>query len=526
MSSSRRIPLILLLLLLATISRTSTAQSLADTLYLRFLPPNEAARSLTPPSITNGETPIVVRYTLIAGIAVYEARAACHPTALSFFGVRDTVPAQFCTPDNNAILLSYTVYAAVVNEFGPEVQPYADFLRRQGLEPVSSSTDRATLNGWANFAGNRLANYFANDGWNSLGNINRQFNRVRFEDYTGYRPANNPYAPPVRLYRPLRWQPQAIELDSPGRLVHQIHVVPHIGVRVTPLVLPREESQKRRPTPPYRRPNAALRIRMADRKAIRAGLREVLGISARLTGMQRFLALWWDNKLVSTAGISAFYEFDNELTPFEAAQQFMGEMLAQHDALLTAWREKRRNDLARPRALLQNLRPGMRVSAFVDESVGVQSVRVEDWRPFLAEQPHSEFPSNSAALCYAAMEHIQEYHRIVKGRLNTIKIRYPAGTLPFPTREDMTVAFESPLAAADVCGESRLWGGVHFRPAVDAGKSIGKGIGKIALEHILELGMGRVPEGCERCEMHRMRLQMAMGNATMHPADRLRSDEM
>ncbi|KAI0556537.1 PAP2-like haloperoxidase [Gracilaria domingensis] len=374
---------------------------------------------------------------------------------------------------------------------------YADFLRRLNLEPVSPSRDPSTLNGWANRAGDRLANFFQNDGWNSLGDRSRQTGRVPFEDFTGYRPVNSPYDEPFRLARPLRWVPDQLDLGN-ARLAHQIHVVPQIARAVDPLIVPAAEAAKRRVSPPFRRPNAR-KISYRDRRVAERLVNQVLETAATVTPQQRFYARWWDNKLLSTGGISGFYETAAQLTPFQVAQQFLGEMLSQHDALVLTWREKRRHDLVRPGTLIRNLRRNQRFNSFISEEVGFGQVRAEDWRSLISAQPHSEFPSGSAALCTAAMEHIETYVRNKMGFVPSIKIRYAAGSLPFFLPQDTTVAFGSPLQAAANCAQSRLWAGVHFPPALPAGERIGRGIGRIVFQHMKTLGEGRVPNNCTRC---------------------------
>ena len=488
--------LTLVLLFLISSAHAKDGTSLADKLYLRFLPPNEAAMAITPPEIITAETPIVIRYTLIIGIAVYEARAACHPKALSFFGTKDRVPRWFCSADNEAILFSYTTYVAISLEYPLAAATYANFLRKNGLEPASKSRNTTTLNGWANVIGNRLSKYFARDGWNSLGDLSRDHFRLPFEDYTNYQPVNDPYI--RRPKKPLRWQPLSFTIDRLGRFAHQIHVTPQIGTKVEPLAISSKDMNRRVTRSPYHNPKRLKKLNPKDNRFVQAQLDDLLRISTKLTPMQRFLARWWDNKLFATAAMSAFYEFENRLTPFEAAQQFMGEMIAQHDALVTVWREKRRHDLARPRSLLKFLRPGQTVKTFISEKKGVGRVFVEDWKGLLNDQPHSEFPSGSAALCFASSEHLQEYHKRVKGRVPPFKVLFPKGTYPFSFR-DTTVIYANPMEAARSCAESRLWGGVHFRPAVQAGMNIGRGIGKIALEHVLTLGRGKVPSKCNRC---------------------------
>lgn len=472
-------------------------ESLADKLYLRFLPANDAARALANAAIFAAETPITIRFTLMAGAAVYDSRAACHPVALSFFGTKDDVPPSFCTDDNNAILTSYTTYVAIAREFPGQARTYGQFLRKQGLEPQSNSRDRSTMNGWANYIGNRMADFFANDGWNSLGKLSNDRFPAPFQDYTNYQPVNQPYA--KRPRKPLRWQPLPFEVDGLGRFAHQIHVTPQIAVAVDPLVLTQQDMNSRVTRSPYLNPDKYNKLNTLDRRNVQKRLNEMLRTSVKLTPGQIFLARWWDNKLFSTAGISAYYEGASGLSKFQVAQQFMGEMISQYDALIITWREKRRHDLARPRSLLQIVRPGQTVRSFVNEKEGVSHVSTEDWRPLIREQPHSEFPSGSAALCFAAMEHIQEYVKQVKGSVPDIKIRYPANTFPF-NQQDVTVAYEDPQKAARGCAESRLWAGVHFRPSVEAGAKIGRGIGRIVLNHVLMLGRGKVPAGCARCQ--------------------------
>lgn len=491
--------LALQLLLCAHLARVDAQATLADRLFLDFLPPNGAARAVAPPSIFFAETPIVIRYTLIGGIAIYEARAACHPTALSFFGTRDAVPRAFCAEPALSILASYVTHRALRREFPAEAASYAAFLRAQSLEPVSSSRNMSTIGGWANVIGERLEQFFVDDGWNSIGDRNRDNFQMPFEDFTQYKPENHAGLPPDQLVKPLRWQPLRFAIDPLGTFATQIHVVPHIGQTVRPLVLSTAEFENRKAASPFReKDRGRAGILAADERKARMLIQQVLNRSSNLSLMQRFFAQWWNNKLVSTAGISSFYSKSARLTRFETAQQFMGEMLAQHDALLLAWKEKRRHDLARPRTLLNYFRRGS-VRSFIGPENRVGNARVVDWQPLVREQPHSEFPSASAAICTAAMEHIELYVKWKRGRVAPVEISYPANSLPFAQTRAVTVRFNSPTEAAKSCGDSRLSAGVHFGPAVPAGAALARGIAERALRDVMMLENGTVPSGCVRC---------------------------
>lgn len=491
----------LLLLSQVLVYAFNVPPGIANILHVTFNPPNVPAIRLTPRSILTAETPIVVRYTLIGAAAIYDPQAACQPKALSFFGVRDFIPQRFCTRDMSAVLQSLTLYRALRIEFPNEMSSWAVYLREVGIEPVGNTTDRNTLHGWAAFAGDRIARYFRNDGWNSLGDRGRSF-RQQFRDFTNYKPLNCPTDDPRSLRRPLRWQPMINEQDRRGRFSAQVHVVPHIGNTVTPLVLTETQVTARRQPSPYVSPSKFRSISPKDLESVRRGLREVIQASLTLTPGRRFLANWWNNKLVSTAAISSFYETAANLSRFQIAQQFLGEMMAQHDALIVVWKEKRRHDLARPRTVLLNVRRGQRFMAYARQVRQVRSVTAEQWLPFIDEQPHSEFPSGSAALCTAAMEHIETYTRSRFGSVPPIKIRVPLGAgamLQFDLERDETVSFRGPTEAALNCGESRLWAGVHFRPAIVAGARVGKGVGKIVFDHIMMLDRGIRPSNCKRC---------------------------
>lgn len=178
------------------------------------------------------------------------------------------------------------------------------------------------------------------------------------------------------------------------------------------------------------------------------------------------------------------------------------DMIAQHDACIVAWREKVRHDLVRPSTILKEVLKGKNVPAFVSNEQGVQPVPVEEYRPFLAEQPHSEFPSASAVICTASLEGIQLGFDTLNGRNNSLgPFGFPAppGIFPFDINETVQVLFNTTQDAIKNCAMSRLWAGMHFRPSIEAGQQLGKGIGEQALKQMISLYRGKVPSGCDRC---------------------------
>lgn len=478
--------------------------TLLDVLTPTFAPVNAAARILFTADVFRFQTPLVIRYVTFFALALYEPIAACHPSALSFFGVRDQIGPNFCSPLPQIKIFHYIFHRLVAQEFPDQAPSIAAFLRENGLTPDSLSTDTSTEIGWANHVAERAAKYFRSDGWNSLGDRNRHDFRQPYADFTGYTPANLAQQPVSALVKPLRWQPLVQPVGRTGEFRAQVHVIPHVG-EAKPLALTKDDLDDRVSESPYNNPNGRDSLGKADRELMESLIRKYFRTSRLLTVQQRFEAALWENKLLSLGGFIPFYRtiFD-EITDFENAWWFMGEMIAQYDAVIVAWREKRRNDLVRPTTIIRRLWEGRIVSAFVNTDVGVKRVRAEEFEPLLPTQPHSEYPSASATICTASLENLRAAFNDKFGDNFT----EPAFVLPvipgvFRILPDEGVRFdlvyETLEEAAKGCGLSRLYGGVHFGPSVREGLRLGRGIGRKAYLQMASLVSGAVPENCDRC---------------------------
>lgn len=160
-----------MLILQASGQQTTGATPLEEVLRPVFFPVgNEVANVMFPPSILFAQTPIQVRYSFLYVISRREVYAACNPTALSFFGTKDVIPKSFCEKQSDFwTVITYINYHALVLDFPGEMAVLANFLLKVGLDANTESTNTSTLEGWGKIYGNRMANYFARDGWNSLG---------------------------------------------------------------------------------------------------------------------------------------------------------------------------------------------------------------------------------------------------------------------------------------------------------------------------------------------------------------------
>ena len=483
----------------------SANQTLAESIAVSFNPLSPGASALFPSSIVAVETPIAVRYALFNSIAAYQITAACDPVALSFLGTKDIAdPDKICDPLSQLIIYYQQTYRLIRDEFPEEAAGLARFLIPLGVNVLDETTDISTPIGWANVNSVPLREYFKNDGWNALGDESKTYYKFPFQDTTNYQPQNNPLTSPNDLPKPLRWQPLTFT-DFKGRFGNQIHVTPHIGSTGKPLVLSMEDYESRVAPSPYKSPNVSMKIDPEDEATMRKRIDDLFAQTRTLDDERVALAYWWDNKFISLGPLADFYstELGLDNTDF-AAFATLGDMLAQHDAILVAWKEKRRHDLVRPTTMIRRLLSGQTVNAYRGIGLGNGMIDADEWEPLLPVQPHSEYPSGSAVLCTASIERLKlglEEAVGPNGTIPALRANPPLALLPGnPIRRTVSFRFETLEQATASCGESRLYGGVDFEPAVIEGNKLGKGIGKAAYEHVKDLVEGRIPKNCLRCK--------------------------
>lgn len=479
--------------------------TLSETITPTVIPPNEALAALFSPPIIFVETPIAIRFALLLLAATHQYVAACHPVALSFFGTKDFIPARFCkSPDANAYINALLYYRILESEFPMEAATWGAFLTKNGVDIFDTSSDTNTKAGWANVMIQPYINYFKSDGWNSQGDLSKRNFRNQYEDYSGYKPENHAALMPDELRRPLRWQPLTSHSDSRGKFSSQIHVVPQIATSVKPLVLSQTQFMAREVSSPFKNPNRRTTLSKTDEKKSLELIQRLFKRSQKVNNEKIALAYFWEGKVASLGSFIPFYRVVFQYDLFTRHYLSLAEGLAQHDAALVAWKEKRRHDLVRPPTLIKRLLKGKKVRAWRGIGQGIGIVKAEEWQPIIPIQPHSEFPSASATICSAALENLEFglNHLVLKGNgtIPPFSFNLSRTTVPnYPFKDSVFVTFGSPADAIRSCGQSRLDSGVHFGPSVPAGHKLGKGIGRASFEHVTDLMEGRVPKNCARC---------------------------
>ena len=115
--------------------------------------------------------------------------------------------------------------------------------------------------------------------------------------------------------------------------------------------------------------------------------------------------------------------------------------------------------------------------------------------------PHTEYPSASACMCFAWANAFIEYfgvddwsEQLPNGNVRTWT-QFSSAVEPLSTpSQDISYSFSSFSEAAEICGQSRLWGGMHFTKSIEAGQELCKNIGQRAANTMESLYNGEIPD--------------------------------
>ncbi len=343
--------------------------------------------------------------------------------------------------------------------------------------------------------GIQVSRGFQDDGWNSSGALTYDpetdsivpctANCVTYSDPTGYRPVNPPPRPKRwNKYRCngrcRRWQPLP-ENDQHGNIKRQDHVTPHIGFMARRYVR-KKQGRVRNPRYSYYK----------EAKLVIKRMRDTASNKTRQASVDFF-----DNKLLVRALIQNRVRVQFPQHSFEDHIYYVYWLgAAEMDALLQSWHEKIRWDLVRPTTYIQRW-GGHRLFTYNGNrsSSGPEMIAARDFQAYQRVMPHSEYPSASAALCTAYLDFTDAYTSSRYGEtLSDLRVgprHFSVGcNSRFPFRlgcsEEKKLQFRNMEQLRDVCGQSRLWGGMHFTASVRASERLVSGIGNEAFQLEME----------------------------------------
>jgi membrane-associated phospholipid phosphatase len=200
--------------------------------------------------------------------------------------------------------------------------------------------------------------------------------------------------------------------------------------------------------------------------------REVYDIGLKLTKEQKNIADFWDCNPFATQTVGHMMYSVKKISPAghwigitgvanrKIKQDFVSALkiyslvsIAIYDAIICAWDEKYRSNYIRP------------VTA-------IHQFYSPTWQPHLQTPPFPEYPSGHSVISNAAATVLTHFYG------NSFKfvddVEKPYG---LPAR-----SFPSFIYAAEEAAISRLFGGIHFREAIENGKTMGRNVGMMVIE--------------------------------------------
>ena len=421
-------------------------------------------------SPTLGDATLINRFRFIVSLAMVDAAAPYHPTAVGMYTRVPRRPQEEWTNANINTAMMYGAFNALQGLLPERDSVWREMMTDFSLDPDDNNTDPATAVGIGNTAGLGAHQARLYDGINQTG---------YYKDTTGYAPVNTAF----ELRDPARWQP-GLRRQGVGVYTVQQFVTPQLANMEPMAPFNPRQFRVAPPADSY----------AVDTDAYKAQLDVVLETSANLNDERKLKAELFDNKVASLGLSYIKIAADLGLSPADIARGYFLKVAAWMDASIVTWQEKARFDAVRPFSVVPYLYGDEPVTAWGGPGQGRAEIPASQWQAYLPENDHSEYPSGSTCGCYA---HAQALRRFTGTDELNWSITYPAGTSriePGVTpASDMTLTFETWTEFADDCGESRHWGGVHFVPAVEASAAYCSVFGDMAYEYYLTLMDGTAP---------------------------------
>ena len=418
-----------------------------------------------------GDATLINRINMVVSLGMMDAAAPYHETAVGMYTRIPRQPENERTERNINIAMLHAAYQALVGLLPQRAPVWRDMLSDYGLNPDDESGDESTPVGIGNLAGRGALAGRLRDGMNQLGN---------YQDNTGYMPVNSAYV----LRDPSRWQP-GLRLHGSG-----VYTVQHF---VTPQLANTEpvgafDPRQFRVAPP-------IASDPEDWDAYKEQADAVLEVSANLTDEQKLKAELFDNKILSLGLSFVHLAQENNWSPADTVRGYFLKTAAAMDGSIVTWQEKARYDAVRPFSAIRHIYGDEPVTAWGGPGAGTLEIPASQWRSYLPEADHPEYPSGSTCGCYAQAQAVRRFSG--SDDLNWT-VAYPAGSSRvepgITPAQDLALSFATWTDFARDCGQARVWAGVHFPAAVEASVALCADFGDLAYNYLRELMDGTAPQ--------------------------------
>lgn len=451
---------------------------------------NEAALSAV--RETKMGPPMVARSLAVIHTAMYDAWAAYDDVALSnTLGAVARRPLQERSAANRAKAMSFAAHAALLDQFPTQRAAFDTRLASLGLSASQGSAEPGTAEGVGRSSALAVLQHCHKDGANQLGNLTPS--GIAYADYTKYSPRNpsmlvSQATALVDIPAPGYWQPLSY-IDASGTLKTPTYLAASWG-EVTPFALP--SASALRPAGPAV-PGTPEYLAQAE---------VVMQTQVSLTERQKVIAEYWADGPSSETPpghwclFGQFISARDKHTDDDDVKMFYALTNALFDAGIAAWDAKRVYDSARPITAIRFLMHGKTIIGYGTDGVaaGLQAIKGESWIPFqptsFPTPPFPEHVSGHSTFSAAAAEVLARYTGSDDFGMQHLK---PAGSMliapGLPTR-DVLLEWETFSDAATEAGMSRIYGGIHFDSANEAGQSMGHEAGALVFSKAARLWRG------------------------------------
>lgn len=420
------------------------------------------------------EPTVSARFFAILSTAIYDAWTAYNTKAVAVVsGTELKSRGGAASEANKREAISHAAYTVLVALAPQRRRALVERMAALGYDPDAASAPAEIGRG----AARAVLARFRVDGANEPG---------AFADTTGYRTKGAEDA--------AAWQP-ILSFGTP-----QLPTTPQ-WPRVLPFALKRAD-QYRPPPPP-----APATVAWSQQ------IKTLIAVAGALTGAQKASAEYWNEWGSAPAShlieLTSFAANLRKLRTDDDVRLFFVVSNALLDASIAAWDAKYVYDYARPISVIHAMgdvpikawRPRSLPAVLAYSSpattaalaataspAGIAEIKAADWEPYLPTPPFPSYVAGHSTFC-AAWARVMtlatgspelNFRQTVKHLYVEQSELVPPVTLDYPTYE----------AAAEACGQSRIWGGVHWPDDIARGADLGRSVGENAWDRAQQYLLG------------------------------------
>lgn len=421
--------------------------------------------------------PMTARAIAMVATAAFDAWACYDPVALGTrLGKQLRRPAAEHTLDNKQKAVSFAAYRVLVDLFPSQQARFDAKMAELGYNPTDTSLDTTTAVGVGNRVAAELLQFRHADGSNQLN---------AYADTTGYLPVNTPDS----VIDPSQWQQLRFANGASPK-----YIAPHWG-NVIPFALSSPAAVRPTAPPTYGSPT------YLDQ------MQEVIDITANLDDRGKVIAEYWADgpgTVLPPGHWQLFglwvserdkHDLDRDIKLFF----MLGN--AVFDAGTACWDCKRHFNTSRPFTAIRANYAGKQVTSFGGPGVGMVIADGSQWMPYQSPNfitpPFPEYTSGHSTFSAAAAEVLMRFTASdTFGNSVTLAPNWSTFDPAVPS-EAITLSWPTFSDAATEAGMSRLYGGIHFRPANYEGQKCGREVGRqvyqVCMEYITGAAGSRIP---------------------------------